>query len=103
MKRWAFVAAALIPCTLLLVLCGIGLHEWWLISTNQIVVTPRPTPGAGSVPQVPAQRLLPLIVGSGLLAAWFGYAGWRGSKAALASGYLALALLALAPLIRRLL
>ena len=102
-KRWTFLAAAIVPCAILALFCAVTVHEWWLISTNQIVVTPRPTPGVSSVPEVPAERLLPMIVGSGLLAAGFAFAAWRQSKAALISAYLALALVALLPLLRRLL
>lgn len=102
-KRWAFLAAAVVPCAVLLLFCAVTVHEWWLISTNQIVVTPRPSPGVSSVPEVPAERLLPIIVGSGLLAAGFAFAAWRRSRAGLVSAYLALVLVALLPLLRRML
>lgn len=91
-RNWAFLAAAAIPCAALLVFCGVGIHEWWLISTRQIVVIPPPMPGATSAPEVPAARLVPLILGSGALAAMFAYALLRGSRRVLISAYLAVCL-----------
>ena len=88
-RHWAFLLAAAIPCVALLVFCGIGIHEWWLISTHQIAVIPTPRPGEGSAPEVPAARLLPMILGSGFLAALFAYAFRHGSGRILASAYLA--------------
>jgi len=88
-NRWAFFAAAGIPCVALLVFCGVGIHEYWLISTQQIVVLPALTPGTTSAPGVPAARLVPLILGSGVLAGLFAYAFLRGSRRALAGAYLA--------------
>jgi len=101
--RWAFLAAAAIPCVALLVFCGIGIHEWWLISTKQIVVIPTPMPGATSAPEVPAARLVPLILGSGLLAAMFAYALLRGSRGALICGYLTVCLVIGVTYVRRML
>jgi len=92
--RWLFLVAAGIPCVVLLVFCGVAINEWWLISSNQIAVIPRPTRGgATSVPNVPASALLPMIVGSGLLAATFGYALARRSSKALIGAYLILGLI----------
>lgn len=87
-KRWFFLAAAVIPCGVLLLLCGVAIHEWWLISTHQIVVIPAPRPGDASEPEVPAARLLPLILGSGAVASMFAYAVLRDSRRALISAYL---------------
>lgn len=87
-KKWAFLAAAVIPCGVLLLLCGVAIHEWWLISTHQIVVIPTPRPGSTSELEVPAARLLPLILGSGAVASMFAYASLRSSKGALISAYL---------------
>lgn len=92
MRHWAFVAAAAIPCAALLLLCVVGLHEWWLISTKQIVVIPTPGPGATSAPEVPAARLVPLIVASGALGAMFAFALLKGSRRALIGAYLAVGL-----------
>jgi len=103
MKRWAFLGAAALPCALLLAFCGYTIHEWWLISTHQIAVVPAPARGATSVVEVPAARLVPVILGSALLAATFAYALLRGSRWTLLGGYLALGLLILAPLVRRVL
>lgn len=91
-SRWIFLVAAAVPCAALLVFCGVGIHEWWLISTNQIAVIPTPRPGATSLPEVPAARLVPMILGSGILAATFAYALLRGSRGALLSAYLAVGL-----------
>jgi hypothetical protein len=102
-SRWAFRAAAAIPCVVLLAFCGFAIHEWWLIHSHQIVITPVPRPGQNSVPEMPAARLLPFIVGSALLAATFAYAVVRSSKAALVGGYVAIALLILVPYVWRLL
>jgi len=93
-NKWLFVAAAAIPCIAALLFCGVGIHEWWLISTKQIAVIPRPHPGDTSMPEVPASSLLPLILGSGALAATFGYALLRGSRKVLAAGYVAVGLIA---------
>lgn len=103
MKNWAFRAAAAIPCVVLLAYCLVGLHEWWLISTKQIVVIPPVARGTTSAPEVPASRLVPLILGSGILSATFAYALWRGSRRALGAAYLAVALLVAAILVRRML
>lgn len=102
-KRWAFLAAAGIPCAALLFFCAVTTYEWWLISSHQIVVTPPPMQGTSSVPEVPASTLLPLIFGSAALAALFAFAGLRTSGRALAAGYLALGLLVVVPLVRRML
>lgn len=101
--RWLFVVAAAIPCLALLAFCVIGIHEWWLIGTRQIIVVPTPAPGATSAPEVPAARLVPLILGSGALAAVFAFAWLRGSRRALLGGYLAVGLVIGATLVRRLL
>lgn len=93
LQHWFFIAAAAIPCAALLIFCGVGIHEWWLIKTAQIVVIPTPTPGASSAPEVPATRLVPLIFGSGMLAALYAYALLRRSRAALLCAYLAIGLL----------
>lgn len=98
-----FVTAAAIPCAALLIFCGVGIHEWWLISTQQIIVVPTPTPGTTSAPEVPAARLVPLILGSGALAALFGYAWLRGSRRALLGAYLAVGFVIGAALVRRML
>ncbi|MGH8442386.1 MAG: hypothetical protein ACRETF_05730 [Nevskiaceae bacterium] len=98
---WLFAAAAAIPCAALLVFCGIGVHEWWLISTRQIAVIPAVTPGTTSAPEVPASSLLPLIFVSAGLAAAFGYAWLRGSRRTLAGAYLALALVIALAVIRK--
>ena len=100
-SSWAFLAAAAIPCAVLLVFCGVGIHEWWLISTNQIAVIPTPTRGTTSAPEVPAASLLPLILGSGGLAAMFAYALFRGSRGALVGAYLAVGLVIGVTLVRR--
>lgn len=97
MKRWLFIAAAAVPCAALLVFCGTGIHEWWLISTHQIAVIPTPVRGATSAPEVPATRLLPLILGSATLAALFAYAGLRGSARVLICAYLAVGLVIAVP------
>lgn len=100
-SNWLLVSAAAVPCAALLVFCGIGIHEWWLISTRQIAVIPNVAPGTTSAPEVPAASLLPLIFVSGALAAAFAYAGWRGSRRALGSAYLALALVVLLAVLRK--
>lgn len=102
-NSWVFLAAAGIPCAVLLLLCGVALHEWWLISSGQIAVIPRPVPGQHSVPEVPAASLLPLILGSGILAASFAYALLRGSRPVLICAYLAVFLLIAMPHVRRML
>lgn len=89
MRRWGFRAAAALPCAALLLLCIVGLHEWWLISTRQIVVIPTPSPGTTLAEEVPAARLLPLIFGSGALAAVFAYALLKESRRVLIGAYLA--------------
>lgn len=91
---WLFIAAAAIPCAVLLLFSAAGAHEWWLITTKQIVVAPAPRPGVSSIPEVPASSLLPLILGSAALAAMFGYALLRRSRKALAATYLTLLLVA---------
>lgn len=102
-SRWAFLAAAAVPCVVLLAFCGIGIHEWWLISTHQIAVIPAPKPGAAMAAEVPAARLVPLILGSGTLAALFAYAFLRGSRGALITAYLAVFLLIGVIYVRRML
>lgn len=92
MRRWLFLAAAAIPCAALLLFCVVGVHEWWLISTRQIAVIPAPMPGATSAPEVPAARLVPLIVASGALGAMFAYALLKGSRRALLGAWLAVGL-----------
>ena len=93
-RNWLFIAAAAIPCIVLLVFCATGIQEWWLISTKQIAVIPTPKPGETSAPEVPASSLLPLILGSGALAATFGYALLRRSRKVLVAGYVIVALIA---------
>ena len=100
-RSWLFIAGAAIPCLAALLFCAVGIHEWWLISTHQIAVIPTPTRGATSAPEVPAARLLPLILGSGMLAAMFAYALLRGSRGVLLSAYLAVAFVVAVTLVRR--
>ena len=88
---------------MLLLLAGTGLHEWWLILTNQIAVVPMPKSGDAVAVEVPASRVLALVLGSGALAAAFGYALLRGSKKALIGGYAALALVIAAAWLRQVL
>lgn len=102
-RTWLFIAAAAIPCALLLLFAATGLHEWWLISSKQIVVAPMPRPGESSLPEVPASRLLPLIAGSAALAGLFGWALLRGSRRALAGGYAILLVLVAVAVARRVL
>lgn len=102
-RGWPFIVAAAIPCALLLLFAAIGLHEWWLISSGQIVVAPMPQPGEASIPEVPASSLLPLILGSAALAGLFGWALLRGSRRALAGGYAFLLLIVAFGFARRLL
>ena len=102
-NSWIFLAAAAIPCVLLLVFCSVGIREWWLISTQQIVVIPAPTRGGAAPPGLPASALVPLILGSGALAAMFAYALWRGSRRVLYGAYLALCLVIAAPYVWRML
>jgi hypothetical protein len=102
-RRWAFRAAAAIPCLALLAFCGFAIHEWWLIHSHQIVITPIPRPGESSVPEMPAARLLPFIAGSALLAATFAYALARSSRAALIGGYAIIGLLIVVPYVWRML
>ena len=96
-KSWIFFAAAAIPCAALLIFSGIGIHEWWLISTHQIVVIPLPARGAASAPEMTGARLAPLILGSGILAALFAYAFLRGSRGVLICAYLAVGLVIAVP------
>jgi hypothetical protein len=100
-SHWIFLGAAGVPCVVLLVFFGTAVYEWWLISSGQIAVIPRPMRGQSSVPEMPAASLLPLILGSAMLAALFAFAWLRRSKAALATGYLIALLLIAAPLVRR--
>lgn len=100
-RTWPFIALSALPCAAMLAFCGIGAHEWWLISTHQIAVIPTPAPGASSAPEVPAARLVPLILGSGVLAAAFAYAGWSGSRRALLTAWAMLAAVFLAAVVRR--
>ena len=94
-RSWAFIAAAAIPCVAALLFFAVGAHEWWLISTNQIAVIPAPRPGqAAESVEVSASSLLPLVLGSGALAATFGYALLRRSRGALIAGYTIVALIA---------
>jgi len=102
-RRWAFLAAAVIPCMALLLFCGVGIREWWLITSHQIAVVPAPTSGATSAPEVPAASLLPLIFGSGILAAMFAYAFVRESRGTLITAYLAVGLLIGVTYVRRML
>lgn len=102
-RSWIFLAAAAIPCAVLLVFCGVGIHEWWLISTHQIAVIPTPMRGTTSAPEVPAASLLPLILGSGILAAMFAHALLRGSRRALLGAYLAAGFVIGLILVRRML
>jgi hypothetical protein len=102
-NRWIFLAAAAIPCVLLLVFCGVGIREWWLISSQQIVVIPGAMRGGTTPPGLPASALVPLILGSGALAAMFAYALLRGSRRALYCAYLVLCLVIAAPYIWRML
>lgn len=100
-NAWLFRAAAAIPCAVLLAFCAVGIHEWWLISTHQIAVIPPVTQGMTSAPEVPAARLVPVILGSGILAAMFAYALWRGSRRALGGAYAAVVLVIGVILVRR--
>ena len=93
-RSWLFIAAAAIPCLVLLLFCATGIQEWWLIGTKQIAVIPTPHPGDTSAPEVPASSLVPLILGSGALAATFGYALVRGSRRVLTAGYVIVAVIA---------
>lgn len=102
-KRWGFLAAAAIPCAALLVFCGTGIHEWWLISSHQIAVIPMPRRGDISVPELPAARLVPLIVSGIILAGMFAYALVRGSRRVLVAAYLVLCLVAVVPYAMRML
>ena len=101
-NSWLFIAAAAIPCVLLLIFCGVGIREWWLIHTQQIVVIPTPRRGDTTAPGLPASALVPLILGSGALAAMFAYAWLRGSRRALYGAYLVLCLVIAAPYVWRL-
>ena len=93
-RRWLFLAAAVIPCVLLLLFCGVAAHEWWLIATKQIAVIPTPKPGDSFAQEVSAASVVPFILGSGVLAAIFAYAALRGSRKALIAGYAAVGLIA---------
>lgn len=100
-RRGLFVLAAALPCLVLLAFCAIATQEWWLIRTQQITVIPRPQPGQTSAIAVPAQHLVPWIVGSGALALTFAYALLRRSTRALLAGWLALLLVVGAAVARR--
>jgi hypothetical protein len=102
-RSWIFLAAAAIPCVLLLAFCSFWVHEWWLISTHQIVMIPTPKRGQTWASEMPASDLVPVILGSGALAALFGYALFRGSKRVLGCAYLILGLIMVAPLVKRML
>lgn len=102
-NSWIFLAAAAIPCVLLLVFCSVAIREWWLISTQQIVVIPAPTRAGPAAPGLPASALVPLILGSGTLAAMFGYALLRGSRRVLYCAYVALCLVVAVPFFWRML
>ena len=94
-RSWAFIAAAAVPCLAALLFFVVGAHEWWLISTNQIAVIPAPRPGqAAESVEVSASSLLPLVLGSGALAATFGYALLRRSRRVLVAGYAIVAVIA---------
>lgn len=93
-RRWLFLAAAAIPCVVLLAFCGIAVHEWWLIATKQIAVIPTPRPGTTFAQEVSAASVVPFILGSGFLAAIFAWAGLRGSSKALIAAYAAVGLIA---------
>lgn len=99
--RWLFIAAAGVPGLALAAFCAVGIHEWWLISSGQIAVIPTPVPGMKSAPEVPAARLVPLILVSGALAAAFAYALWRGSRRALVGAWVAVALVIAFAVLRR--
>lgn len=102
-RNWIFSVAAAIPCAVLLLFCAVAVHEWWLISSGQIAVIPTPAPGASSAPNVPASNLLPLIFGSGILAALFAYALLRRSWRVLIGAYLAVSMLIAGPFVWRML
>lgn len=93
-RRWLFLAAAAVPCIVLLLFCGVAAHEWWLIATKQIAVIPAPRPGDTFAQEVPSANLVPFILGSGFLAALFAYAALRGSRKALIAGYAVVGLIA---------
>lgn len=93
-RSWLFLAAAAVPCVAALLFCAVGIQEWWLIRTGQIAVIPAPRPGVASAVEVSASSLLPLILGSGALAATFGYALLRRSRRVLVAGYAIVALIA---------
>ena len=93
-RSWLFLAAAAIPCVVLLLFCGVAAHEWWLIATKQIAVIPTPRPGDTFAQEVSASSVVPFILGSGFLAATFAYAALRGSSKALVAGYAAVGLIA---------
>ena len=101
--RWGFLAAAAVPCAVLLVFCAIGMREWWLIGSGQIVVIPTPAPGSASAPEVPTDRLALVVLGSGALAALFAYALVRGSKRTLVTAWLVVGVLIGAAVVRRML
>lgn len=88
-RRWTFIAAAAIPCGVLLLFCAAGAREWWLITTGQILVIPAAMAGSSSPHEVPAAQLVPWILGSGALAAAFVHALWRNSRRRLLAAYLA--------------
>lgn len=87
-RRWTFIAAAAIPCGVLLLFCVAGAREWWLITTGQILVIPAAMAGSSAPHEVPAARLVPWILGSGALAAAFAQALWRDSRRLLLAAYL---------------
>jgi hypothetical protein len=93
-RGWLFIAAAAIPCFLLLAFCGVAVHEWWLIATGQIAVIPTPRPGDAFAQEVSASSVVPFIIGSGALAVTFAYAALCGSRKALIAGYAAVGLIA---------
>jgi hypothetical protein len=93
-RGWLLLAAAAIPCVLLLAFCGIAIHEWWLIATRQIAVIPTPRPGDAFAQEVSAASVVPFILGSGALAAMFAFAALRGSRKALITAYAAVGLIA---------
>lgn len=93
-KRGAlFIAAAALPCVVMVLFCVLTIHEWWLIASEQVAVIPSLKPGQSSAEQVPASRLLPFAFVSGALAAVFAWAIVRNSRRALVGGYVAILLI----------
>ena len=86
--RWLFVLAAGIPCVVFFIILCVGVHEWYLVATHQVVVIPRPQKGDVSVPNMPASDLYPWIFVSGALTAAFAYALMRNSTRILKAGWL---------------